>query len=247
MTAAGRPPQLWRLFSRMQRYIKLYLDALIFPSRHTMELHTGAGISGRMFVLNYFLPDEEPELNIPFQPRIRTGRPYFAAAGRLVKLKGIQNLFGVMEHCPDHDLLIAGAGPFEKSLKETARSLHNVIFVGLLDGAGIERLFRNAVAVIVPSLFYETFGYVALEAFSVGTPAIVNRNGALPELIEASGGGMTYNDPVEIIRHMRTLIENPKLRDRLGKKGLKARQTRYSEKVYLERYFSIIEELRSLR
>ena len=58
-----------------------------------------------------------------------------------------------------------------------ARDLPNVHFEGLLGGRALARLFRSARAVVVPSLFPETFGYVVLEAFAVGTPVIVHEDG----------------------------------------------------------------------
>ena len=41
-------------------------------------------------------------------------------------------------------------------------------FEGLLGGAALARLFRSARAVVVPSLFPETFGYVVLEVVRGG-------------------------------------------------------------------------------
>ena len=101
--------------------------------------------------LPYFLPDdwsrgvedEEPE------PR---DRPYLAAAGRMVGMKGFQKLIPLMRNLPEADLRIAGTGPFEPTLRRLAGDLPNVHFEGLLGGPALARLFRGSRAVVVPSL-----------------------------------------------------------------------------------------------
>src|SRR5207302_6093572 len=120
-------------------------------------------------------------------------RPYVAAAGRLEKIKGFQDAIDAMRRLPGLDLRIAGAGQYEPALRERARGLPNVHFEGRLDAAQVAALFRGARAVVVPSLVYETFGYVVLEAFHERTPVVVRDFGALPELVAESGGGLVFD------------------------------------------------------
>ena len=76
----------------------------------------------------------------------------------------------------------------------------SVRFEGLLGGTALARLFHGARAVVVPSLFPETFGYVVLEAFAVGTPVVVHEGGgALYETGVLSGGGLGYSDDGEML------------------------------------------------
>jgi glycosyltransferase involved in cell wall biosynthesis len=58
---------------------------------------------------------------------------------------------------------------------------------------------------MVPSLFPETFGMVAAEAMSLGTPVIAHNRGALPELIKATSGGLIYDHESELTDQMRRL------------------------------------------
>ena len=88
------------------------LDALIFPSRHALEEHRKRGISAPMVHLPYFLPDDWTDgIDEPVVADEPSARPYIAAAGRLVKMKGFQRLIPVMASLPDVDLRIAGTGP----------------------------------------------------------------------------------------------------------------------------------------
>jgi glycosyltransferase involved in cell wall biosynthesis len=111
---------------------------------------------------------------------------------------------------------------------------------GLLDGAQVRDLYAGALAAVVPSLFYETFGYVVLEAASVGTPAVVRRRGALPEVVEASGGGLVYDDDAQLEAALRRLAADPSLRARLGARAFASGQELWSEEAHIERYLGLI-------
>jgi glycosyltransferase involved in cell wall biosynthesis len=175
-------------------------------------------------------------------------RPYLAAAGRMVKMKGFQRLIPMMRYLPEADLRIAGTGPYEAELRAMARDLSNVHFEGLLGGTALARLFRGARGVVVPSLFPETFGYVVLEAFAVRTPVIVHEGGgAIYETGVLSGGGLGYRADVELLTSMRRIIHEPDLRDALAARGYARRVGDWSEERHLERYLDLVERARSVR
>ena len=242
--AGRRPPQLWRFGRAIERGLA-GLDALIFPSRHTLEAHRARGVNGRMTHLPYFLPDDwtsriepdgGPETKFPRE------RPYLAAAGRLVKMKGFQRLIPVMRYLPEVELRIAGTGPYEDELRAMAAGLPNVRFEGLLGGDDLSRLFRGARAVVVPSLFPETFGYVVLEAFAVGTPVVVHRGGgAIRETGELSGGGLGYDTDGELLVALKRVVHDTALRRQLSEAGYAKRSGPWSETAHLDRYFELIE------
>ena len=51
----------------------------------------------------------------------------------------------------------------------------------------------QSIALVMPSICFETFGLVIIEAFSVGTPVIASRIGVLPELVEDGVTGLLFN------------------------------------------------------
>jgi len=237
--AGGRPPQAWRYTGAIDRGLR-ELDALIFPSRHALDEHRCRGIGAPLIHLPYFLPDdwaagfedEEPE---------PTERPYLAAAGRLVRMKGFQRLIPMMRYLPEVDLRIAGTGPYEPVLRKLARDLPNVHFEGLLGGTKLARLFHGARAVVVPSLFPETFGYVVLEAYAVRTPVVVHTGGgALNETGVLSGGGLGYSTDAEMLQAMRRLVHDDDLREELAHRGFAMRTGEWSETAHLDKYFALI-------
>src|SRR5204862_4273842 len=128
-------------------------------------------------------------------------------------MKGFQKLIPMMRYLPEVDLRIAGTGPYESHLKRLAEGLPNVSFEGLLSGEALSRLFHGARAVVVPSLFPETFGYVVLEAFAVRTPVVVHLDaGALHETGVLSGGGLGYRTDAELLLALRRIVYDDDLR-----------------------------------
>jgi glycosyltransferase involved in cell wall biosynthesis len=243
-----RPPQAWRYSEAIARGVR-HLDALIFPSRHALEEHRRRGITGPFVHLPYFLPDDWSEgIEDEDQEPAPGERPYFAAAGRLVAMKGFQHLIPLMRYLPEADLRIAGTGPFEAKLRRLARELPNVRFEGLLGGPALARLFHGARAVVVPSLFPETFGYVVLEAFAVRTPVIVHRGGgALSETGVESGGGLGYRTDAELLVALRRIMHDDDLRADLVHRGYTVRTGEWSEAAHLDRYFELIQRIRGAK
>jgi glycosyltransferase involved in cell wall biosynthesis len=243
-----RPPQVWRGTRAIARGLGR-LDALIFPSRHALLEHSarGLGAFARLVHLPYFLPDDwsRGTLSPPSEPG---ASPYLAAAGRLVKMKGFQRLIPLMRYLPEADLRIAGTGPFEPALRALAEGLPNVHFEGLLGPEALARLFAGARAVVVPSLFPETFGYVVLEAFAVGTPVVVHAGGgALFETAVSCGGGLGYRSDVELLTAMRRMLHDQAFREELSARGLAARRGVFSEGRHLEQYFELVASARRQR
>lgn len=247
--AGGRPPQIWRASGAIRRGLR-HLDALVFPSRHALEEHRRRGFDAMAPLTHvpYFLPEDWVKPDESIVEEAAAGRPYLAAAGRLVRMKGFQRLIPLMKYLPEVDLRIAGTGPFEPELRRIAEGLPNVRFEGLLGGSGLARLFQGARAVVVPSLFPETFGYVVLEAFAVRTPVIVHSGGgAIQETGVESGGGLGYRTDDELLLAMRRLVHDRELRQELAEAGFQRRSTDWSESSHLERYFQLIEDCKRAR
>jgi glycosyltransferase involved in cell wall biosynthesis len=59
-----------------------------------------------------------------------------------------------------------------------------IIYDGFVNtDAAKQQLFGNAAAVLMPSMFEEPFGMVAIESLACGTPVIALDSGALPEVV----------------------------------------------------------------
>lgn len=240
-----RPPQLWRYTGLMENMLE-HIDCFLSPSRFTLHKHLDAGLDIPIEHMPYFLPTP-PEEKENTETDEESVRPYFLFVGRLEEIKGVQNIIPVFKNKPEYDLVIAGDGEFAEALKEQAKDISNIKFLGRVDQKRLRSLYQSAVSVIVPSICYETFGIIIIEAFSRKTPVITNDLGALPEVVKDSGGGFIYSSEKELIEAMDKIAGDFGLREDLGKKGFAAYLKYWNEDAHLERYLSLIDDLREKR
>ena len=118
-----------------------------------------------------------------------------------------------------------------------------VTFLGHLSGHQLRSLYRQAVAVIMPSLCFEVLPLVPLEALSQETPVIVRNLGGMPEIVDQSGGGFVYDTEAELPGLLDQLLDDPERRRELGRKGYEAYQREWTAEVHVKRYLALIAEL----
>jgi glycosyltransferase involved in cell wall biosynthesis len=237
--AYRRPPQLWRYTGYLDRELDR-VDAVIAMSEFSRAKHREFGLRQEMEVLPYFLPDPES----PTQP-VASGpsphdRPYFLFAGRLERIKGLDDVIPVFRDLPGAELLVAGDGTHGPALRELAGGLPNVKFLGRVTPEALRRYYEHAIALIVPSECFETFGIVLIEAFRQGTPVIARRLGPFPEIVEASGGGELFSTREELLAAMTRLSRDPAHRAVLAGAAYRAYVGRWSERVVVPQYLEII-------
>jgi glycosyltransferase involved in cell wall biosynthesis len=76
----------------------------------------------------------------------------------------------------------------------------------------------------VPTTYREPKGLYVLEALANGVPVVQPRHGSFPELVAGTGGGLLVNpdDPEDLARGLRQVLEDAALREELGRKGKEA-------------------------
>jgi len=237
-----RPPQWWRYGSLLERSAQP-IDAFLSPSRFSSDMHRRRGFPRPLEVLNYFLPRAEA----PQQSSSPHPRPYFLFVGRLEKYKGLQDLLRAFEQPGDYDLVVVGSGGYEPELRAQAEGLERVHFAGWVSQDRIDPYYRHALAVCAPSVTYETFGLVVIEAYARRTPVIARRLGPLPEVIEDGQGGLVFSEIDELRGHLDLLARDQGLRDRLGRQGYESFEAKWTPDPHIERYMAIIERVRAAR
>jgi glycosyltransferase involved in cell wall biosynthesis len=236
--AFRRPPQWWR-YTRLLEKCLPAVDAFISPSRFTRQMHHDRGFAHPMEHVPYFVPQAElvPAADSPPHPR-----PFFLFVGRLEKIKGLQNVIPLFRNYPHADLLIAGTGEYEAELRRLASGIRNVTFLGALPQAKLQAFYRQAIAVLVPSICYEVFGIIIIEAHLQRTPVIVSALGGLKEVAEESGGGFTYETESELLTAMERLRTDSALRREMGERGYRKSVERWTEEAHLAMYLRVLED-----
>lgn len=167
-------------------------------------------------------------------------KPYFLFVGRLEKVKGLQTVIPVFQQYLKAQLLIAGTGRYEHRLHRLAGGCDNIVFLGHQKGIQLQTLYRQAIAVIVPSIIFDVFPTVIIEAFMNSTPVIVRNLGGMPESVEHSGGGFVYETNEQLLAAMNQLVLDPGLRRDLGNLGYKAFLEKWTTEAYLDSYLQLI-------
>lgn len=237
--AHRRPPQLWRFTGLLERRLD-EVDAFIAMSEFSREKHREFGFSREMEVLPYFLPDPEPDSGAARAGAAPHPRPYFLFVGRLERIKGLDDVIPLFRHYDGADLVIAGDGEHAPALRKLAADNPRVRFLGRVAPDDLRRYYEHAIALVVPSVCYETFGIILIESFRHSTPVIARRIGPFPEIVEQSGGGELFATTDELLGAMRRLQASASHRARLGAAGYRAYVERWSESAVVPQYLDIV-------
>jgi len=232
-----RPPQMWRYTGLLERASQ-HIDQFLSPSRFTARMHAERGFAQPVAHLPLFIERADDDWKSP-GPRPQEN-PYFLFVGRLETIKGLHTLIKLWDKVCDFDLLVAGTGNNETQLRAAAGSNPRIKFLGGLPQRELGALYFHALACIVPSVTYETFGMIIIEAFARKTPVIARDLGALPEVIEDSGGGFVYRTDEQLLAAMHSIADSPTLRFELGEKGYRAFERLWSREAHLDLYFDFL-------
>lgn len=239
----GRPPQLWRLGGQFDRALEA-VDLFIAKSEFSRKKHSEFGFAREMAVVPYFLPDAPSNEAATARPQ---ERPYFLFVGRLEKIKGLQDVIPVFQEYEKADLVVVGAGEYEAALKSLAAENPRVKFLGRKAPEEIAQYYEHSEALIVPSLCYETFGIIIIEAFRAGAPVIARRLGPFPEIVEACDGGLMFETQDELVAALDAIVASPDRRRALASKARQGFDRYWSEGVVIDRYFSELRAAAELR
>lgn len=116
-------------------------------------------------------------------------RAGFLFVGRLSVEKGVSVMMNAIDRVGDVDVRVAGVGPESHLLTESDQ----VKTLGSLSSSDVRREMSQAMALILPSIWYENFPRTLVEAFGCGLPVIASRIGALGELIEHGVTGLLFS------------------------------------------------------
>ncbi len=145
------------------------------------------------------------------------GRAFdLAFLGRLVSDKGCGLLLDAMGRLGQQGLrprlLVIGEGPESANLRVQARALglaERTEFAGPLSGEALVRRLNEARILVVPSIWNEPFGIVALEGIACGLAVVGSAGGGLPEAIGHCGLTFPNGDAAALAARLAELLGNP--------------------------------------
>jgi len=134
--------------------------------------------------------------------------------GRLAPEKGIDLLLAALDRLPGTMIDVVGDGPEMNRMKRHPGAR----YAGALTHDGVLERMQSAAFLVMPSIWYETFGLVLVEAFACGLPVIASRLGAMEELIDDGRTGLLF-DPgsaADLARKIRWAQQNPDAMQLMG-------------------------------
>ncbi|MEE4279265.1 MAG: glycosyltransferase [Halieaceae bacterium] len=178
-------------------------------------------------------------------------RPTILFVGRLIEQKGCQYLLQAMKtinrELPDAELLVAGYGSYEATLRRAAEDLRNVSFLGAQNRGEVRELMAEAWVTCLPSIRMargneEGLTTVAVESQAVGTPVVGFETGGVPEAVADQKTGLLCRekDVDALADRLLQVLRSPRLRDELASNGIArvndlfciSKQTRKLEEIY---------------
>lgn len=160
--------------------------------------------------------------------------------GELHSRKGVHVLLDALQKMnADCELVLVGNGDADyTSILEKAASFsrHPVHFLGFRDDA--EALYHWFDLLVLPSLNFESFGMVIVEAMRAGVPVICSDFGGMKEVVaqEETGLVVSAGDSEALATAMTRLMNDRDLRDRMGRAGRARLDREFSSVVMTSNY-----------
>ena len=130
---------------------------------------------------------------------------------------------------------------FEIHVTHTDFTLNNDWFkaIGWHDRAGVMRLNQETDICVVPSIWEEPFGLVAVEAMACGRPVCASRVGGLQGIVVDGETGFVTppGDSTALAQRFRQLLDDADLRAHMGEAGRRRVEREYDWKRIIERYY----------
>jgi glycogen synthase len=173
-----------------------------------------------------------------------------AFLGRFVSDKGAHLLLQALAELRPRGLrprlLMIGSGPEHLRLVADAERLglsDQVVFTGPQSGEMLVRSLNQAAILVVPSLFPEPFGIVALEGIACGCVVVGSAGGGLPEAIGPCGLTFANGDTAGLADRLAELLTDPQRRLALAaaaERHLAAFRAERVGQAYLDLFASVL-------
>jgi glycosyltransferase involved in cell wall biosynthesis len=171
---------------------------------------------------------------------------YFLFVGVLEIQKGILDLLELFKQLGPEmgiKLIIVGDGSLRNHIIEFIRrnSLSScVYYIGSIENKRkLYSLYKNALAVVIPSTCLENAPLVALEAFSVGCPVIASNNGGLPEIVGKLDKRLIFKNWTELRNILLGFSRNEFPSERIEE----VYKQNFSPEIYVDKYLAIVREM----
>lgn len=213
----------------------------------------------RIISPSQFLIDKHVEFGWPRETFVHIPNPFDAMrvvpahgdekfilfVGRLVPEKGVDMMIQAAAHIPEIPFIVIGDGPDRDALMQLARekNVSNISFVGKKSPRDVLEYTKNALAVVVPSVWYENDSISVIQTQALAKIVIASYIGGIPEQIRHGVTGFLYEagNPdalAKTILHVCAL--SPEERHRLGVRARGMVDTVRAPELYYDALMAVL-------
>lgn len=177
-------------------------------------------VAEKIYVINCSIPSYHKVDNILNEPT-KDAESYIVSVSSMDPRKNFIRLVEAFSNIEDKSIKLYIVGMQFKAFNTPDMQKlisENVILTGYLDDESLQKMYKNALFSVYPSL-YEGFGIPPLESMSYGCPVIVSD---IPALREINEDAALYTNPLNVAdmsSKMDLLIRDIQLRKTLSEKG----------------------------
>ncbi len=161
---------------------------------------------------------------------------YALFIGRLDPEKGVPTLLKAWQKIKNIPLKIRGSGKFIAEVKSAAHENPHIQLVERMTEAKLTELIKGARFLVWPSEgYYETFGFVAAEAFACGVPVIASNAGVMQEMVRDHSTGLHFvqSSADDLASKAIWAWDHPNEMAELGRNARREYETKYTaDKTY---------------
>lgn len=205
-------------FVRFRKYYQNILenfDIILFNSNVTKKeyskyVNLNKTKSYVLHVTHSNIKDHRSEIEYSCQ---KNGKVVILYMGYLNRAKGFFDLISVLNEMKNEftnwELHVYGD---HSAINVDALNKDFFKFHGPYSYGNLKEIFSNSSVLVMPSKWKETFGFIGLEAYSYGIPAIASENVGFSDLIETGVNGIVYKESIDngfLRKEIEKILNNP--------------------------------------
>jgi glycosyltransferase involved in cell wall biosynthesis len=165
------------------------IDRVIALTEFSRNKFIQSGVDPSRIVVKPNFIEDPLDGKSPVPIKERTGMLF---VGRLSEEKGIRVLLEAWKTL-DVPLTVVGDGPLRSLVEQHQQQQNNIHLLGSLPRDQVAQEMAKARALVVPSIWYEGFPMVLLEAFAQGLPVIATDLGNVGQIVEKHSAGTLFS------------------------------------------------------
>ncbi|MEQ3280907.1 glycosyltransferase family 4 protein [Finegoldia magna] len=226
-------------------------DGVVVPTNKIYNLLTEYNIHEDIYVaptgINVQKLSECDDFDIRSGYKIPEDKHIVLFLGRIGKEKNITEILQYLENIDRDDIvfIIAGAGPFLSELKDicsNSKIRDRLIFTGMIDSSKVGNFYSKA-DVFVSASTSETQGLTFIESMACSTPIICRHDDCLDGVLIEGKTGFGYDTEEEFIDYLNQILDNEKLRAKMGKNCKQLVYENYTEDSFANKIEQIYKKV----